>query len=113
MARTMAKVVMFSEEGAEVSIEQVVDANAEIVETKSGIYALEYAKNYVDAKTGHLVYVFNADIPARVEAENLKRLRRSTVLNKLFDFERQSGGGIDWVKVLPYIIILFMIVFHK
>lgn len=107
-----AKVVLFNEENNEVNIERVVEASADIVETATGLYHVEAAKTYVDTAAGQLIYVFNADLPARVEAENLKNLRRSVTIKNLFNFER-SGGGIDWMKILPYLIIIAMVVFHK
>jgi cytoskeletal protein RodZ len=110
--RIAAKVVLFNQENGEISIESVLDKGADVVETKSGMFSLESAKTYVDPDKGELVYVFNVDIPARVEAENLKKLRRSVTIKNLFNFERATGGT-DWIKMLPYLIIIIMVIFHK
>jgi hypothetical protein len=110
--RIAAQVVMFNQGTNEIGIERVIEISADMVETPSGLYSIESAETYVDPMKGNLVYVFNADIPARVEAENLKQLRRSVTLKKLFDFERTTGG-VDWVKILPYVIIIVMVLFHK
>jgi hypothetical protein len=110
--RIAAKVVQFNTENNEISIESVMDKAADMIETTTGMYNLQDAKTYVDPVKGELVYVFNVDIPAKVEAENLKQLRRSVTLKNLFNFERTSGGT-DWIKLLPYLIIIMMVIFHK
>jgi hypothetical protein len=105
-----AQVVLFNPDTAEISIEGVVDAQANMVETETAVYSLEDAKTYIDAKRQKVVYVFNADLPSRVEASNLKLLRRSMALKQLFNFERGSEG-IKWGTILPYIVIIALIFF--
>lgn len=109
--KVAAQAIIFNRESGQIDIQSVIDATADMIETKNGVYHIdEQVKTYVDVQNQKLVYVFDADIPARVEAENLKMLRRSVTLKRLFDFER-TPGGLDFMKLLPYIIILALILF--
>lgn len=60
---------------------------------------------------GGLTYLVNVDLPAKVEAENLKRLRRSVALARIFEYDR--GKGINFMSLVPYIIIVLMIMFGR
>lgn len=107
-----AQVIMFDSESNEVLVQRVLEANADMVETENGIFHTASAKTYVDTRKGSLVYVFDADLPARVEAESLKLLRRNAAIKNIFSFERGTGS-IDWFKWLPWIVIMMLILFHK
>lgn len=111
MAKTKfnEKVILFNENNS-VSIQNVIDRNANCVETDTGIYWLQESKTFVDAEKGGMVHIFNVDIPAKVEAENLKKLRRSVVLRNVFKFDR-STGEVDWMKYMPYLVIILLVLF--
>jgi hypothetical protein len=111
-SRLNATVVLFNQESKEIMIESAVDTSGDVIETEGMLLHLEHATTFVDPKKKNLVYVFNLDYPAKVEAENLKLLRRSVTLKQLFNFERGTGQ-IDWLKWLPYVIIMLMVVFRK
>lgn len=109
---TKNKVILFNTETNEVVIERVVESQSNMVESESGVYNIESAQTFIDTKQGALCYVFDAPILAKVEAENLKLLRRNVALKQIFKFERGTGQ-IDWFKWLPYIIIMMMVLFNK
>lgn len=106
---TPHKLILFNDDST-VTIQNVLDANADCVETKDSIYYLKDAKTHMDTVNGGLVYVFNADLPARVEAENLKQLRNSTALKRVFEFDRRTGE-VDWMKYLPWLVIVLLVLF--
>lgn len=103
-------VVVFNQEHNTVLVEPVTDSNADCVETENNLYHLKDAKTYNDTAKGGLVHVFNADLPAMVEAANLKMLRRSTALKRVMDFDKPDGKT-DWVKFLPWVVIAMLIMF--
>jgi hypothetical protein len=100
-------VVFNSDTSATVS--SVVEVTSDTVESQYNILPLSDSKEYVDSINGGMVYVFNAQIPALVEAEKLKSMRRSVALKRVFDFDR-STDSIDLFKWIPYVIIIIMII---
>ncbi|MCY7487903.1 hypothetical protein [Paenibacillus alvei] len=96
-------------EGQNIQIVPVRDESAEALETQLGLLRKEDAQVYVDA-SGGLTYLYNVDLPAKVEAENLRNLRRSVALKRAFEFNT-SEGKIDWMKIFPYIIVVMLILF--
>lgn len=109
MAKSKDLLVMFESDSKTLRIESVLDVGADDIETKDGIYRLADAKEYVDTAKSRVVYMINVDVPAKVEAANLKLLRRSTALKTLFKFERNTKG--DPFRYVPYIIIALLILF--
>jgi len=103
------KAIIFDENSQTVNVENAVDLLADQVETESGVYPLEDAKRYVDEWTGNIYYLFNVSLPEKIEAQNLKKLRRSNALTRMFDYDRNKP--IDLFKLIPYIIIIVLIVF--
>lgn len=110
MKKLNAQVIIFNQENNEIIVEDVLDNSADLLETKTGIYTASSAKTYVDLQRQKLMYVIDVDLPAKVEAENLKLLRRSVTLKGLFNFERQTSN-FNLVKLMPWIIILALILF--
>ena len=105
------KVLIFNDDNS-ITLQNVVDYNADCVETATGLFHLKDCKTYVDKVRGGLVYVFSADIPSLIEAENLRNLRRSTVLKRVFEF--QTGDGkLNWSTIMPWIIIVLLILFRR
>lgn len=93
-----------------ISVSPIIEISSDNIETKDGIFHTGDAEIYVNQAQAGLVYVYQAKIPAMVEAENLKSLRRSVALRRVFDFDT-STGQTDWLKWIPYIIIIIMIFF--
>lgn len=94
-----------------VTIYPILDQSADVIETGKHVLYLEGSQAYVDTD-GSIMYLFDlSEMPARVEAENLKKLRRSVALRRIFEFER-STGGIDWLKLFPYLIIALLVIFR-
>lgn len=81
------------------------------IETTEGIYTKEehnYTRFYNEDNEG-LTYVMNLDIPAKTEAENLKKLRRSVAINNAFNYQKKKG--MDTMTMLLVGIIMMMIIF--
>lgn len=108
---TNNKALLFDEETRTVTIVKIRDQSGNVLETENGVLHLENAKTYVDEKHGGLVYAYNVDLPAKVEALKLKELRRSVSLKRIFEFDK-SDGKIDWFKWLPWFIIIILIIKH-
>lgn len=97
-------------EGQNIQIVPVRDESAQALETSLGLLRKEDATIYVDAQGG-LTYMYNVDLPAKVEAEKLRELRRSVALKRAFEFNT-NDGKIDWMKIFPYIIVVMLIIFR-
>lgn len=100
--------IIFGDDGT-LEILDVVEADSEGVETKRSLYPTSEASVYLNRTRGAMTYVYNADLPTKLEAEKLKNMRRSTVLKRAFDFK--TDDKLDFMKVLPYLIIAMLIVF--
>lgn len=103
------KVLVFDEQRGSLQVHSGKELYADSIETDSGMYFLSDSKVYVDEWNGHTYYLFNVDIPAQVEASNLKKLRRSVALNNLFDYDVKKV--FDLFGFLPYLVIILMIIF--
>lgn len=103
------KVLVFSEDNQTCEMLTVKDISDEALETERGLYYLDAVTQRLDVKNGNLIYLVNVDMPARVEAEKLRQLRRSTALKRMFEFDVKDKT--DWMKFLPYIIIMLLILF--
>ncbi|MCG7218201.1 hypothetical protein MF069_36495 [Paenibacillus mucilaginosus] len=109
--RAKHKAIIFDKETRMVSIVDVYGQAGNMLETKTdGVWHVDNAITYVDEKNGGIVYVYNVDLPAKVEADHLKTLRRSAALKRMFDFEKDDKT-FDWFKFLPYLIIMLMVFF--
>lgn len=87
----------------------VIDIIGDSIEYKNGILNISDGVKYYDITTGGLHYIFNLDVPAKVEAQNLKLLRRSEALKNIFKYDRDKN--FDIMAFIPYVIILFMVMF--
>lgn len=92
-----------------VSAEKGIDIVADQIESESGVYHLSDAKIYTDEWNGKIYYCFNVDLPARVEAKNLKDLRRSTALSNILSY--QVSKPLDIFKLMPWLAIILLILF--
>lgn len=106
---TSANVVIFNEDSSTLIVDKVIDIDSDTIEMHGYILPLAKARTYVDPVHGVPVYVYNLDVPAALEAEHIKKLRRSTALKNMFQFERSSQ--LDIMKMLPYFIIVLLVLF--
>lgn len=106
---TREQVIIFNEDDNTLSIESVIEVKNGIVETKNyGLPALNAKRIYNDT-TGNMVYLYNLDMPAKLESQNIKLLRRSTALLRAFDFDKDTG--IKWMPVAIFTVIVLLILF--
>lgn len=103
------KVMVFDEELDSLRYEKYIGIDPKDIETENGMYPLEDARKVYNESDGMIYYIFNLDLPAKVEASNLKQLRRSSALSNIFNYDVKKE--FDIFKFLPWIVILAMIVF--
>lgn len=103
------KILIFNQDTGTVSAEDGVNILADTIETESGVLPLKDATRFLDEWNQKTYYMFNVDIPAKVESENLKSLRKSVSLSRIFDYDKKKP--VDLVKLFPYIVIIIMVVF--
>lgn len=103
------KVLVFNSEGQTCEMLTVKDVSDEALETDAGLYYLADVTQRLDIRNGNLIYLVNVDIPAKVEAENLKKLRRSSAIKNMFNFEVKNK--MDMMSLMPWAIIIALILF--
>lgn len=104
-----SKILIKFEDGS-VALEDVVFLEGNALETKYRVLNVENLDKYISVD-GYVIYLCNLDFSSRFESESLKKLRRSAVINNLFNFSSSSGKNFDLFKFLPYLIILILIFF--
>lgn len=92
-----------------VELVNVQDVSSEAVLTERGQFYLDGVKKFLDIRHGYILYVANLDMPARIEAEKLRDMRRSTALKRMFEFNVSDKP--DYFKYIPYVIIALLILF--
>lgn len=85
-------------------VERVISADSDVVETETGIYKTDDAIRYYNETEGAISYMFNVDIPSKMEAEKLKTLRRSTAIKNLFKYDTQKSFNFE--KMIPWVIVV-------
>ncbi|PHC29623.1 hypothetical protein COE95_17860 [Bacillus toyonensis] len=85
-------------------VERVISADSDVVETETGIYKTDDAKRYYNETESAISYMFNVDIPSKMEAEKLKTLRRSTAIKNLFKYDTQKSFNFE--KMIPWVIVV-------
>ncbi|OPG94566.1 hypothetical protein B2I21_31830 [Chryseobacterium mucoviscidosis] len=108
MAAKRDKLLIFNDDQT-VQMVTVEDVSEEAVLTKQGLYQLENLDKHIDTQNGYILYVANVDLPAKMEAANLRQLRRSTALKRMLEFNIQDKP--DMFKWVPYFIIAMLILF--
>lgn len=93
----------------QISTHKVIDIVGDSIEYDDGILNLADCNRYYDVSRSGMHYIFSLDLPAKVEAQNLKTLRRSAALNNIFKFDR--GKKLDLMSLMPYIIIILLVLF--
>jgi hypothetical protein len=102
------QVIIFHDDQT-ITIHSVKEKMEDCVETDENILSLVDAKTRVNTTNGGIIYIFHLDLPAKVEAEKLKQLRRSVALKRALDFDKETGT--DWAKFVPWIIAGLAIIF--
>lgn len=92
------------------ALEDVICLEDNALETKYRVLSLEDLDKYISVD-GYVIYLCNLDFFAKSESESLKKLRRSAVINNLFNFGSVSNKNFDLFKFLPYLIIIILIFF--
>ena len=87
----------------------VLDMVSDDLEYEHGMLPVENAKKVFDFSTGGLHFIYNLDLPAKVEAEKLSTLRRSVAIKNIFAFDKDKG--FDLMGFLPWLIIMLLIFF--
>lgn len=103
------KVLVFDKDLNSLRSERFVQLTDKHIETKSNLYDLADTEKYYNESDGLVYYVCHADIKARQESENLKKLRRSVTLNNLFKYDVKKP--FDVIGFMPWLIILALIIF--
>lgn len=85
-------------------VERVKCADSDVVETETAIYKTDDAKRYYNETEGAIAYVFNVDIPSKVEAEKLKTLRRATTIKNIFKYDTEKS--FDFKEMIPWVIVV-------
>lgn len=98
------KVMFFDEERKTVSVENVKDVQGDSIESSTGLLHLNDADIYTDEWNGSIYYVYNGDLPAKVEAENLKKLRRNAALSNIFNYS--SAKPFDFMSLMPWVALI-------
>lgn len=105
---TNQKILIMNDDQS-IQIENIKYIDAQTIETKNHILEKPSSKKYYEDKTGMIYYIFNCDLPAKMEAENLKQLRRSTALKSLFNYEKD--GSFNYLSLMPWAITALAIMF--
>lgn len=105
-----SKILIRFEDGS-VALEDVVSLEGNALETKYRVLNVQDLDKYISVD-GYVIYLCNLDFFAKSESESLKKLRRSAVINNLFNFGSSSSKNFDLFKFLPYLIILVLIFFN-
>ena len=98
------KVMFFDEERRTVSVENVKDVQGDSIESSTGLLHLNDAEIYTDEWNGNIYYLYNVDLPAKVEAENLKKLRRNAALSNIFNYS--AAKPFDIMGFMPWIALI-------
>ena len=108
MAAKRDKLLVFNQDHT-VELLAVEEVSEEAILTKSGMYSIEGITKHIDTLNGYVLYVANVDLPAKIEANNLRQLRRSTALKRMLEFN--IADKPDFFRWVPYIVIVMLILF--
>src|SRR5699024_4440161 len=95
------KTIEIFEDGS-CNIEQVKDITEDLIETDGSIFPrdIKYTKMY-DNISGNIYYIYNLDLPAKIESEKIKKLRRSATLANIFDYNT-GAKKFDLIGFMPW-----------
>jgi hypothetical protein len=80
-----------------------------MVETDITMLPEDQGVKFFNHTDGAITYVYDLPPLAKVESETLKKLKKSTVINSLFDYDKEEG--FDWSKAIPWIVAIIAIIF--
>jgi hypothetical protein len=92
-----------------ITIHPVKEKFEDCIETDKNILSLVDSTTHINTTSGGIIYIFHLDLPAKVESENLKKLRRSMALKRALDFDKETS--LNWDKFIPWIIAGIAIIF--
>lgn len=101
--------VIFHDDDRTVTVKKVVTIGEQTIETEDEILPIENAKQFVNTSGGMTFVYGDVTHGTMVEASNLKKLRRSVALQRVFDYDR--GKKIDWNSVALFAIIFGLLIF--
>ncbi|AUJ79461.1 hypothetical protein KH263_19775 (plasmid) [Bacillus velezensis] len=105
----MRALVMNPETGT-FSAQKVKQIAGDSLETDNDLLPLEDAQKFINEEDGQVFYMYNLDLPAKVESEKLKQLRRSTALMNIFNYDKPKG--LDLFKLMPWVVIIILAIFR-
>lgn len=103
LRRTSDKLLVVFQDGC-VSLETVLETDGEILETYNRCLRLEELDAFVNVD-GSVFYASNLDFAAKSESENLKKLRRSSVISNIFGYSK-TEKKFDLLGILPWIAVV-------
>lgn len=103
------KLFIFDKENNVIHNEKILVADEHGIETKHSVFENKDCDKYFNETDGNVYYVVNADLPAKVEANNLKNLRRSNALNNIFNYD--VNKTFDVISLLPWLVIILLVLF--
>lgn len=102
-------ITIFDESNDTLKTYNVLDVHNNDLEYAEGFLPIDDAKQYFDHSTGGLHFFYNLDLPAKLEANKLKMLRRDKALANMFNFEIDKQ--FDIFGFLPWLAIILLILF--
>lgn len=102
------KAIFILEDGT-LEHQQILSIDGEQIETETDFHFVKDAHKYFDKTHGGFTYIFNLDMPSKVQAEELKKLRRSKVIENIMTYDREKP--LDIMKLVPYVIAVVAIMF--
>ena len=103
------RVIIFDDESGSVRYEKFDDIIGGDLLTKEGIYPMESVKRFFNETGSTIDYYVHLDLPAKIEASNLVKLRRSQAIGNLFNFETKKQ--FDIMSLMPWAVIIALIIF--
>ena len=103
------KILLFNEIDNTFLEETITEITENKIETKEALYTREDFQAYFNESNNTMTYISKIDIQGKIEANNLKKLRRSEAINNMFDYE--TTKQFDLMAFMPYIIIIIMAIF--
>lgn len=103
------KILLFNDIDNTFIEETITEITENKIETKEALYTREDFQVYFNESTNTMTYISKIDIQGKIEANNLKKLRRSEAINNMFDYE--TTKQFDLMAFMPYIIIIIMAIF--
>lgn len=101
--------VVFHPDGT-CEVTKVEMSSSESVVTESGMYAFDDMQKFTNIRGGNILYLAGTvDLDSRIEAANLRQLRKSTALKRMFEYDVKDKTEI--MKFLPWLAIVLLILF--